>query len=455
MKADGRDGDRASSGCSPPKRAPPGCIRRATPSPACAATSCSRARPTRRPAVSTARSGSPSTAPTGSARPAPSTSAAASRRPSPAAASTRSRSPRRATPSYRLHVRGTWGHGSMPREDNAAVLPPRSSARLAVPGPTRMTPVMARSSSSPRPHCPPKSAGCCERLAGGRPGRRRGGPRGRLRPDATRVPSAPSCATRSARTSSTPGSSTTSSRATPSIEVDCRVLPGTTEADIRAELVERLGPELAAACEIELIVFGAPVEAPAEGALSTCSSRRSATTIPTASRCRSWSPSRRTPSTPTSLGVPTYGFSPLRLDPGRALPRTVPRRRRAGLGRRPALGPAGPVRRRPPLLRLSVVGSAGRPRIVRRVADHDLLVAGRAPVERRPFAHSLLGIVVGRVVVLALGASVAPRAVVVPMLDASENSADAIRDASFRAGGSASARRRSPDANGLLAGSSG
>ena len=31
-----------------------------------------------------------------------------------------------------------------------------------------------------------------------------------------------------------------------SIEVDCRVLPGTTEPEMRAELSRRIGPELAA-----------------------------------------------------------------------------------------------------------------------------------------------------------------------------------------------------------------
>ena len=39
--------------------------------------------------------------------------------------------------------------------------------------------------------------------------------------------------------------------------------------------------------------------------------------------------------------------------PGRAIPRALPRRRRARRRRRPALGPAGPLRRRPPLLRLT------------------------------------------------------------------------------------------------------
>ena len=69
--------------------------------------------------------------------PAPSTSAAASRRRSRASASIRSRSRRRAMPPTGSHVRGTWGHGSMPREDNAAVLAAAIVGRLAGPGPVR------------------------------------------------------------------------------------------------------------------------------------------------------------------------------------------------------------------------------------------------------------------------------------------------------------------------------
>ena len=36
---------------------------------------------------------------------------------------------------YRIVVTGTWGHGSMPRDDNAVVLAARVVERLAVPGP--------------------------------------------------------------------------------------------------------------------------------------------------------------------------------------------------------------------------------------------------------------------------------------------------------------------------------
>ena len=106
------------------------------------------------------------------------------------------------------------------------------------------------------------------------------------------------------------------------------------------------------------------------------------------SRCRSWSRSRPTPSTRPTLGVPTYGFSPLRLDPDeRFLERFHGVDERVSR-RRAALGPAGPVRRGPPLLRLTPRRSAasgaarGQSGALRSTADHDLLVAGRAAVDR-------------------------------------------------------------------------
>ena len=44
---------------------------------------------------------------------------------------------------YRIAVRGTWGHGSMPRPDNAVVLASEVVRRLSEAGPARQTPVMA------------------------------------------------------------------------------------------------------------------------------------------------------------------------------------------------------------------------------------------------------------------------------------------------------------------------
>jgi len=45
---------------------------------------------------------------------------------------------------YRISVRGTWGHGSMPRDDNAAVRAAHAVTRLATPGEPRLTGPMER-----------------------------------------------------------------------------------------------------------------------------------------------------------------------------------------------------------------------------------------------------------------------------------------------------------------------
>ena len=99
------------------------------------------------------------------------------------------------------------------------------------------------------------------------------------------------------------------------IEVDCRVLPGTTEPAMRAELVARLGPELAAACEIELIVFGAPVGAPAEGTLYDLLVDTIRDHDPDGIPLPVMAPFATDAKHTATLGTPTYGFSPLRLEP--------------------------------------------------------------------------------------------------------------------------------------------
>jgi acetylornithine deacetylase/succinyl-diaminopimelate desuccinylase-like protein len=99
------------------------------------------------------------------------------------------------------------------------------------------------------------------------------------------------------------------------IEVDCRVLPGMTEPDMRADLVERLGPDLAAACEIELIVYGEPVEAPADGPLFDLLAATIRDHDPDGIPLPVMVPFATDAKHTDRLGTPTYGFSPLRLDP--------------------------------------------------------------------------------------------------------------------------------------------
>ena len=203
----------------------------------------------------------------------------------------------------------------MPREDNAAVLAAAVIERLAVPGPTRVTPVMARFLEQAAAALPDEAGTILDALAGDDPGRAEAALDAACDPMYARALRAllrdtlsPDVVHAGIKYNVIPGDAV--------VEVDCRVLPGTTEPDMRAIILERLGPELGAACQVELIVFGAPVEAPAEGALFDI----------LAATIRDHDPdghpapghgarSPPTPSTPRRSGTPTYGFSPLRLDP--------------------------------------------------------------------------------------------------------------------------------------------
>jgi acetylornithine deacetylase/succinyl-diaminopimelate desuccinylase-like protein len=97
--------------------------------------------------------------------------------------------------------------------------------------------------------------------------------------------------------------------------VDCRVLPGTDEPEIRAMIADRLGAGLAAACEIELIVFGPPVESPAEGPLFDVLVKTIRDHDPEGIPLPAMAPFGTDAKFTGLLGVPTYGFSPLMLDP--------------------------------------------------------------------------------------------------------------------------------------------
>jgi acetylornithine deacetylase/succinyl-diaminopimelate desuccinylase-like protein len=215
---------------------------------------------------------------------------------------------------YRIAIRGTWGHGSMPREDNAAVLAAAVIARLAVPGPTRMTPVMARFLELAAVELPAEAAVILRGLAGDDPGRSEAALAVACDPMYARALRAllrdtisPDVVHAGIKYNVIPGDAV--------VEVDCRILPGTTEADMRAELIVRLGPELAAACEIDLIVFGAPVESSADGPLFDLLVSTIRDHDPDGIPLPVMAPFATDAKFTDALGVPTYGFSPLRLDP--------------------------------------------------------------------------------------------------------------------------------------------
>ncbi|MFL5684233.1 MAG: M20/M25/M40 family metallo-hydrolase [Chloroflexota bacterium] len=215
---------------------------------------------------------------------------------------------------YRISVRGTWGHGSMPREDNAAVLAAAVIERLATPGPTRVTPVMARFLEQAAAALPDEAGTIIEALSGDDPGRADAAIGAACDPMYARALRAllrdtlsPDVVHAGIKYNVIPGDAV--------VEVDCRVLPGTTEPEMRAQVIERLGPDLAAVCDIELIVFGAPVEAPAEGVLYDLLAATIREHDPDGIPLPVMVPFATDAKHSASLGTPTYGFSPLRLDP--------------------------------------------------------------------------------------------------------------------------------------------
>jgi acetylornithine deacetylase/succinyl-diaminopimelate desuccinylase-like protein len=215
---------------------------------------------------------------------------------------------------YRIGVRGTWGHGSMPRDDNAAVLAAAVIERLAVPGPTRITPVMARFIELAAAALPAEAAVLLRALSGDDLSRAEAALAAACEPMYARALRAllrdtisPDVIHAGIKYNVIPGDAV--------VEVDCRVLPGTSEPAMRQILVQRLGPDLAAACEIELIVFGAPVEAPAEGALFDLLAATIRDHDPDGIPLPVMAPFATDAKHTASVGTPTYGFSPLRLDP--------------------------------------------------------------------------------------------------------------------------------------------
>ena len=217
---------------------------------------------------------------------------------------------------YRIHVSGTWGHGSMPRDDNAAVLAARIVERLAVAGPIRLTPVMTRFLDAAAGALPDAAATVLRRIAAG--GLDAAGAdhaidrlcdpmyaralraliRDTLSPDVIHT---------GVKYNVIPGDA--------EIEVDCRVLPGMDEPDARALVEARIGADLLPACTVESIVWGAPVETAAEGPLWDVLVATLRDHDPEAVPLPVMVPFGTDAKVTIPMGTPTFGFSPLRLEP--------------------------------------------------------------------------------------------------------------------------------------------
>ena len=158
---------------------------------------------------------------------------------------------------YKLTFHGTWGHGSMPRDDNAVLLASAAALRLAEPWPIRLTDVtrgLLDGAAAAAMAAGEAEVGRVLRLLAA------GDPRTNARtldalcsPVYVRILDAmihdtlsPTVVHGGIKYNVIPGVA--------SLEIDCRRLPGTSEAEMANRIRERLGPELAAVTDIDLII---------------------------------------------------------------------------------------------------------------------------------------------------------------------------------------------------------
>lgn len=215
---------------------------------------------------------------------------------------------------FRITVHGTWGHGSMPRDDNAAVMAAEAVRRLAAPGEPRVTPVMRRLLDQLAASLPPDAAALARAIGDDDPRRSDAAVRAlcdemyaRALRALLRDSISPDMIHSGFKYNVIPGVAT--------IEIDCRTLPGTTTDDMREEVLARLG-DLAAQCTVELTHSAPPVEAPASGELYDILAAAIRAHDPDGIPVPVMAPFATDAKSTVKLGVPTYGFSPLRLEPG-------------------------------------------------------------------------------------------------------------------------------------------
>ncbi len=214
---------------------------------------------------------------------------------------------------YRLTVRGTWGHGSMPRDDNAAVRAATAVTRLAVQGGPRPTDVMRTFLGGVADQLDGEQARLLRALASDDPRLGEAALDAICDPMPARVIRAllrdtvsPNIIHAGIKYNVIPGDAT--------IELDCRLLPGTTEEDMRETIVGRLG-DLAAHVDIDLVIHAPPVAAPALGDFYDLLARTIVDHDPAGIPLPFMVPFATDAKHTAVLDVPTYGFSPLLLDP--------------------------------------------------------------------------------------------------------------------------------------------
>ena len=246
---------------------------------------------------------------------------------------------------YKVRVKGRWGHGSVPTSDNAALLAARVVVRVSKPGPVRLTEPIRVSLMRAIPHLTARAAATITAFA---PAVEMGGTKnGTLRPAAGAAsdpavdPAVDPAGIEAAllelrdpvlaRTLSAMVRNTISVgviRAglkynvipgVAEVELDCRMLPGTDEPAMRDELRHRIGDELWDRIEVELVVTGPPVQAPLDNPLYRLLEKVVAAHDPDGLPLPFLAPFATDAKHLARIGVPTYGFSPLKTGSGDGL----------------------------------------------------------------------------------------------------------------------------------------
>ena len=218
---------------------------------------------------------------------------------------------------YRIRVKGRWGHGSVPTQDNAAVLAGRIVARLGRPGRARLTETTSASLARAIPAVVGRGSGAVSlglRLAARfRPGLLDAGLRRMRDPVLARTlsamihdPTSVGILRAGLKYNVIPG--------TAEIELDCRTLPGTDEPAMRAELRRRIGDELWGRVEVDCLQVGPSVAAPSDGPLYRLLEQVVASHDPSGVPLPFLAPFATDAKHLARIGVPTYGFAPLRTD---------------------------------------------------------------------------------------------------------------------------------------------
>jgi acetylornithine deacetylase/succinyl-diaminopimelate desuccinylase-like protein len=224
---------------------------------------------------------------------------------------------------FLLTFKGIWGHGSMPRSENANVLAAQAVAALAGPWPARLTEVTKAmldrtiTELDGADDIPPEVLRLLRAAASGDTRVSAKAIEGVCLPVYTRVLDAmlrdtvsPNILRGGVKFNIVPGTAT--------LELDVRRLPGTTEEDMESRIRERLGPELSAITEIEALISSEPLVHPYEDpdglfpVLEAVIREHDADGIPVPAMAPFGTDAKHL----LDLGVPTYGFSPLRQPPG-------------------------------------------------------------------------------------------------------------------------------------------